>query len=500
MSDRNWYRSLYWRIGVGFVALLAVLLVAQGALFVWLTNGIWGSAYRTPSQLAAAAAQDVQNELARNPELSLDAYLNKQFRRPVQPFVAVLHDGRVGTNRGPDVLPGGFVEEAKHRLARGVRGELEWERSRDMPPRPRRAEFASIMDGEEEIGIVAVPRNPPPAFIGIREIAPMLALGGLALLAAGTAVSALLIFRPAHKRLRELEGVTVALREGRTDVRANEAGGDEVSALSRAFNRMAEDLQARATALAASDRARRQVLADVSHELMTPLSAIRGYVETLAMPELSIDEPTRRRYLGIVEEETHKLEAIIGDLLDLARLEGGGERLKTEAIDVRDLFERVADRHRPILCERHLTLDVRIEDGTPLISGDRARLEQALQNLAANAIRHTPDGGRITLHAAADEARVRIRVIDMGPGIPPEHLPHIFDRFYKADASRAGTRIPSGSGLGLSIVQAIVKRHGGDVHALNAPGGGAMFELWIPSGTQALAVAQSFSPARQAQT
>jgi two-component system, OmpR family, sensor kinase len=479
MSDRVWYSSLYWRIGVGFVALLAVLLLAQGALFLWLTKGIWGSAYRTPSQLASAAAQDVQTELARNPELRLDAYLAHRYRRPVQPFVIVLHDGRVGTNRGANLLPPGFLEEARRRLARGAAGELEWERSRDMP-RPRHAEYASIMDGEVEVGIVAVPRNPPPAFIGLREVAPMLTLAGLALLAAGAAVAALLIFRPAHKRLRELEGATVALREGRSDVRANEAGGDEVGALSRAFNRMADDLQARAAALTASDRARRQLLADVSHELMTPLAAIRGYVETLAMPELSIDEPTRRRYLNIVEEETHKLEAIIGDLLDVARLEGGGERLTMEAVDVRELFERVADRHRPVLCERRLTLDVRIDDSTPLVCGDRARLEQALQNLAANAIRHTPDGGRITLHAAPDAARVRIRVIDTGPGIPPEHLPHIFDRFYKADAARAGTRIPSGSGLGLSIVQAIVNRHGGEVCASNAPGGGAMFELWIP--------------------
>jgi two-component system, OmpR family, sensor kinase len=480
MSDRVWYSSLYWRIGVGFVALLAALLVAQGVLFLWLTYGIWGSAYRTPSQLATAAAQDLQNELVRNPEVSLSDYLAQRYRRPVQPFVVLLHDGRVGSNRGDKSLPPGFVEEARHRLARGARGELEWERSRDLS-RPRHAEYASIMDGDVEIGIVAVPRNPPPAFIGLREIAPMLILAGLALLAAGTAVSALLIFRPAHKRLRELEGATVALREGRTDVRANEAGGDEVSALSRAFNRMAEDLQARAAALAASDRTRRQLFADVSHELMTPLSAIRGYVETLAMPELSIDEPTRRRYLNIVEEETHKLEAIIGDLLDVARLEEGGERLKTEAIDARELFERVADRHRPVLRERRLTLDIRVEPATPRLSGDRARLEQALQNLAANGIRHTPDGGRITLHAARDRARVRIRVIDTGPGIPPEHLPRIFDRFYKVDQSRAGTRIPSGSGLGLSIVRAIVNRHGGEVSAANAPGGGAMFELWIPA-------------------
>jgi two-component system, OmpR family, sensor kinase len=480
MSERVWYSSLYWRIGVGFVALLAALLLAQGALFVWLTSGIWGSAYRTPSQLAAAAAQDVQSELARNPDVALDAYLSGRYRRPVQPFAVVLRDGRVGSNRGEKLLPRQFIDEARERLARGSRAEMEWERGHDMP-RPRRAEYASIMEGEIEVGIAAVPRNPPPAFIGLREIAPTLTLAGLALLAAGAAVSALLIFRPAHKRLRELAGVTVALGEGRTDVRANEAGGDEVSALSRAFNRMAEDLQARATALAASDRVRRQLLADVSHELMTPLSAIRGYVETLAMPELSIDEPTRRRYLGIVEEETHKLEAIIGDLLDVARLEDGGERLKTEAINVRELFERVADRHRPVICERRLTLDIRTDDGTPQLSGDRARIEQALQNLAANAIRHTPDGGRITLHAAPDDTRVKISVIDTGPGIPPEHLPHIFDRFYKVDASRAGTRIPSGSGLGLSIVRAIVNRHGGEVRASNAPGGGAMFELWIPA-------------------
>jgi signal transduction histidine kinase len=478
MSDRVWYSSLYWRIGVGFVALLAVLLLAQGALFLWLTSGIWRSAYRTPSQLAAAAAQDIQGELTRDPEVGLDGYVARRYRRPVQPFAVVLRDGRVGSNRGANLLPPGFLEQAKLRLARGARAEMDWERSHEMP---RRAEYASIMEGEMEVGVVAVPRNPPPAFIGLREIAPTLTLTGLALLAAGAAVSALLIFRPAHKRLRQLEGATVALREGRTDVRANEAGGDEVSALSRAFNRMAEDLQARAAALAASDRVRRQLLADVSHELMTPLSAIRGYVETLAMPELSIDEPTRRRYLAIVEEETHKLEAVIGDLLDVARLEGGGERLKTEAVDVRELFERVADRHRPVICERRLTLDIRVDDRTPRVSGDRARLEQALQNLAANAIRHTPDGGRVLLQAAPDDRRVKISVIDTGPGIPPEHLPHIFDRFYKVDASRAGTPIASGSGLGLSIVRAIANRHDGDVRASNAPGGGALFELWIPA-------------------
>src|SRR5204863_10074885 len=183
-----------------------------------------------------------------------------------------------------------------------------------------------------------------------------------------------------------LEEAARALGEGRTDVRANESGGDEVSALSVTFNTMADDLHARATALAESDRARRQLLADVSHELMAPLSAIRGYVETLSMRELTLDADTRTRYLGITHEESHKLEAIIGDLLDLARIEGGGYTIEPEEVLADDLFRRVADRHRPVLCERKVTLTTTTAPATAHIWGDADRLEQALQNLAANAI------------------------------------------------------------------------------------------------------------------
>ena len=134
-----------------------------------------------------------------------------------------------------------------------------------------------------------MPSGPPPLSVGLREMAPTLISVGIALLGVGAAIMALVIFRPTHRRLRSLEDAARALGEGRTDVRANESGGDEVSALSATFNTMAADLQARAAALAESDRARRQLLADVSHELMTPLSAIRGYVETLGMPELTLD-------------------------------------------------------------------------------------------------------------------------------------------------------------------------------------------------------------------
>ena len=494
MPERVWYKSLYWRIALGYIALLAVLMLVQTGLSVWVMDRMWGGSSRTAEQLADLVAQDLSAQLAASPEFNVEQHLRAQYGSGYQPFVVLMRgDARTLTNR-PNATPPNLPKEARGRLL-GRGGE--W--GRGGPPDSGRfgggepgrgpdgrrggpsAQLAYITVKEERVGVVAVPSGLPPLAVGLREAAPTLISVGIALLGLGAAIMSLVIFLPTHLRLRSLEEAARALGEGRTDVRANESGGDEVSALSATFNTMAADLQARATALAESDRARRQLLADVSHELMTPLSAIRGYVETLNMPELNLDADTRNRYLGITHEETHKLEAIIGDLLDLARIEGGGYTIEPEEVLADDLFRRVADRHRPGLCERKVTLTSRTAPGTPHIWGDADRLEQALQNLAANAIRHTPDGGEVALVAEPEGDRVRITVTDSGPGIPPEHLPHIFDRFYKADASRAGTHVPSGSGLGLSIVRAIVVRHGGDVHASNASSGGAVFTLVLPA-------------------
>ena len=474
MSDPVWYRSLYWRITFGFIALLAMLLLVQGLLFLWLTDRFVGSSTRTPAELARQVAAVVGAELERNPGVALEEFVRERFSHVFQPFLVVLRDGQRGSNR-PTGLPFEF--------GRTVQSRLRNDPGRGGPMRRDRfpTEYAPIIVGGVDVGLVAVPANPPPVFVALRELGPTLSWFGLGLLGLGATLTALLVFRPAHKRLRTLEQAARALGEGRTDVRAAETGGDEVSSLARTFNHMASDLESRAAALAQSDRARRQLLADVSHELMTPLSAIRGYVETLGMPDVPLDQDTRQRYLAIVEEETHKLEAIIGDLLDLARLEGGGERLRSEPVSVKDLFARVADRHEPSIRERGITLELEVAPDTPEIRGDAGRLEQALQNVAANAIRHTPAGGRVVLRASPDEGGVKITVRDSGQGIPPEHLPRVFDRFYKVDAARAGTAVPSGSGLGLSIVRAIVETQGGAVTAANAPEGGAIFELRLPA-------------------
>jgi len=519
-----WYRSLYWRIGLGFIALLASVLLVQAVLVLWMTGQAdnWFP-IRSPFRLVTLVARDVSNALTRDPNLPLESYVRDEFAHIFQPFFIVMSDGRVIHSREGRVPPG-VVRAARERLGVAARFPSDTP-SGGMPPRPpgeqqrppddqhgppgdhlrssaepqrpglerpRRSpgdgllrpmegrgpvdpleESAPILVDGSTVGLVVVSMRGQPLLF-VRQFGPMLALIGLTLLVSGAAIGSLVIFGPARKRMRGLEQAAAALGSGRTSVRAPENGDDEVSALARAFNRMA-------SALEISDAARRRLLADVSHELRTPLTAIRGYVETLSMPELDFDEATRTRYLRIVGDETHKLEAIVGDLLDLSRLESGGMRLDRQRVAVSKLFERVKDRHEPVLLDKRVSLETAIEPDAGEVAGDPRRLEQALQNLAANAVRHSPGGGRVSFCASRDGDRVRITVRDTGPGIPGEHLPHIFDRFYKVQASRSAGQNPAGSGLGLSIVKAIVEQHGGTVSASNHPEGGAVFEVVLPA-------------------
>jgi signal transduction histidine kinase len=511
MSDPVWYRSLYWRIAVGFVALLATLLVAQGLVFAWMTGrmtDVFPS--RSPAQVAAAMANDAAEALADPAVTDVKAYISSRYSSSFRGFVVAFADGRVlESQRVPP--PPGLDRLVRGRLS-AARQELDparaRSRARDGGPgrrgggpsidgrgaggrggffgrggNPGGIEFARVVLNGEIVGMVGVPVESPPLYVTLRALGPALAVVALILLGTGTAVAALVIVGPTRRRLQQLQGAAVALGAGQPGVRAPESGGDEVTSLSRAFNEMASQLDSRTAALEQADRTRRQLLADVSHELMTPLAAIRGYVETLSMDDLRLDEAARSRYLAIVNEEAGRLEHIIGDLLDLARLEGGGGALRIERLSVDQLLERVRDRHGRVLAERHITLTTRREPGLEDMLADPNRLEQVLQNLVANALRHTPEGGVVSVEASkagAERDAVAIVVQDSGPGIPAQHLPHVFDRFYKVDESRAGTEMPSGSGLGLSIVRAIVSRHGGTVTASNADGGGARFEVLLP--------------------
>jgi signal transduction histidine kinase len=544
----KWYHSLYWRIAIGVIGCLALLLVVQGVLFVWLVGRLGAVPNQPPDRFAQTVAFDVSQALERDPSLNVEKYLHDEYSRDAQPFFVVLAEGKTiaiagtfpdqmiddararltatrgreqqfgrgmfGRERGP-FRPGGGPPPPFERGDQGPptgygdpgprfgRGEPGQPFGRSEPgqpfgrgepgphlPRPfpgpygrgergdarggafRGSRPAPILAQNHVAGLVVVPPEPPFRFLLIRY-APALGSVAFITLVVGALIATVAIFGPARRRLRAVEQAARALGGGDLTARAPAGGTDEVAAVATAFNAMADDLAARAEALAASDRARRQLLADVSHELTTPVTAMRGYLETLTMPGFAVDEPTRARYLGIIGDETARLERIIGDLLELARLEGGGGSFSLADVDVRQLFDRVAARHERTAATADVTIAVVVEPGAGQVRGDAGRLEQALQNLAANALRYSPTGSAVELRARRDDGGITLTVTDAGPGIAPEHLPRVFDRFYKAEesrAARAGSGGAGGSGLGLSIVKAIAGRHGATVAVDSEPG------------------------------
>jgi signal transduction histidine kinase len=494
-GNRSVARSLYWRIGFGFIFFLAITLILQVGLFIWVageTEG--GMPERMGRDFAELVASEFEAALERDPQLDLRAYAERRVKELHRPAAIIFPDGTAVAPEGTEVPRGMRFPGPFRRRGGGPGGPGP----RDRPPRkfegpppgggppdgagmrmfgpPRRGPVMEPIQHND--AVVAMVWVPP--LTGLRRVADTigtpLALGGLLLLIGGTALAALVIFRPAQARLRALEDAARRFGEGDLTARAPAIGGDEVAAVAEAFNRMAGDLAVRQAQLVEADRARRQLLADVSHELMTPMTAIRGYAETLALPQFVPATKEGQRAVKVIQEEGERIERLIGDLLDLARFEAGGLSLAQENVDVDELFERAAERHAMTAQDKGVSIIVEPHDDIRLI-GDSHRLEQAVQNLAANALRHTPQGGTVRLGARLDDGTVKITVADNGVGIPPEHLPHVFDRFYKADQSRLQS---GGSGLGLSIVKAIVERHGGTVSARSRQGVETVFEISLP--------------------
>jgi two-component system sensor histidine kinase BaeS len=415
---------------------------------------------RSPNNLATAVAADLGSALEGNPDLDLSAYLLDRYGpEPWRVFV-VMRNGRMAGNSA-QILSDDIRRSAESAL---TRTDL---RQGDAQPRlSGPVVTAPIQIGNELRGLVVLP--PPPPGGVLRDVGRLLSLPGTLLLIVATLAAVLVIFGPARRRLSALEDAAELLGAGDLTARAPQNGGDEIARVARAFNRMAAELAARDEALRTSDRLRRQMLADVSHELKTPLTAMRGYIETLRMPEVVLDPERRARYFETVDRETRRLERIVKDLLDLARYENGVVTLDARVFDVERVFQHVVRRHEHDAQSRGVVMLVEVADVTGQVVGDPDRIEQVIDNLAANALRHTPPGGTIELRAAAAEGSTVLSVADSGEGIAPEHVPHIFDRFYKVDPARAeGT---GGSGLGLSITKAIVERHGGTIRVTSTPG------------------------------
>ncbi|MFN3974218.1 MAG: sensor histidine kinase, partial [Dehalococcoidia bacterium] len=220
---------------------------------------------------------------------------------------------------------------------------------------------------------------------------------------------------------------------------------------------------------------RREFVANVSHQLRTPLASMRAALETLEEGALE-DPDAARSFLGGVKREVERMERIVLELLDLSRLESGQVALHLAPVSVDVVVQEVAERFSPLAQQAGLSLYTQVPPDTPPVLADRDKLVQALSNLLDNAIKFTPAGGKVWLRVQAQDSQVAFVVEDTGIGIAPEHLPHIFERFYKAHR----THQDPGAGLGLAIVKHIAQAHGGSVAVESREGEGSRFTLCLP--------------------
>ena len=254
------------------------------------------------------------------------------------------------------------------------------------------------------------------------------------------------------------------LAAGRRDTRVDTDGPGELRTLAEAFNGMADHLDR-------EDRLRRNLVADVAHELRTPLAILQGSTEALLD---GVDQPTPEA-LGSLNDEVNRLRRLVGDLETLAAAEAAGLRPRTDPVDLVDVATSAADLLRPLADDRGSTLTVDVEPAA--VIGDADRLHQIAVNLIANALKFTPAGGAITISTRSDGTSARLEVLDNGPGIPDPDLPHVFERFWRgANGEKA-----SGSGIGLAVVSELVAVHQGTVTAGNVPGGGARLTVTMPA-------------------
>ncbi|MCK4274412.1 MAG: HAMP domain-containing protein [Dehalococcoidales bacterium] len=333
----------------------------------------------------------------------------------------------------------------------------------------------SPMMGTGTIGVLRISHGESPDInraalqITYRTIGRFFLWAGL--LAVGIAL--LLTFILSRRILAPVKALSSAAREfgkGNFSRRVDSKGKGEVGELARSFNSMADNLEH-------TERLRRDMVADVAHELRTPLSNLRGYLEAIKDAVIKPDEAT----IHSLNEEASTLSRLIDDLQELSLADAGELKLIIQPEDVSRLIKETVTALQAKAAAKGLTISADLPDGLPEVNIDSHRIRQVLHNLLENAVAHTGQGGRITVTARHRDDKVYISVADTGEGIPADDLPMVFERFYRVDKSRA--RATGGSGLGLTIARRLVEAHGGTIDVESQPGQGSTFTFTLPIQT-----------------
>jgi signal transduction histidine kinase len=302
-------------------------------------------------------------------------------------------------------------------------------------------------------------------------------------------IGAVLLSRRLTSRLTRLTRDMAVFRQQSLDENADSIADevdrlsgrhDEVDELRITFDRMAARIEEQIVKLEDQDRLRREMVANVSHDLRTPLTHLHGYLETLALKDSTLDPEQKREYLDIALQHAQRLGRLVSDLFDLAKLDALEEPLERERMPIGELVQDIAQKYRLPAEDRGVALSAELAGELLWISADVGLIERALENVLDNALRYTPEGGQIHIRLQPHGDWLQIVVRDTGPGIAAGELPQVFERFHRVNSSVSGSE-NRGAGLGLAIAKRAVELHGGNIHCESQIGEGTTFRFELPA-------------------
>lgn len=280
------------------------------------------------------------------------------------------------------------------------------------------------------------------------------------------------------QRIQLLKNAAENIAHGELSTRVPVQGHDEVAGLAKTFNQMAEQLQESDSKQRELEHMRRDLIAWVGHDLQTPLTSVRAILEALSDGVVE-DPETASRYLRTAQRDVNSLSALIDDLFQMAQLDTGGFPLDRQNASLNDLVSDTLESFTEPAKQREIKLEGNVEYNVDPVNMDTQAIGRALNNLIGNALRHTPDQGRVSVWAHRTGKGIEVTISDTGEGIREEDLPYVFESFYRGDAARSRSR-GTGAGLGLAIVRGIVQAHGGAIRVESKPGRGTLFTFNIP--------------------
>ncbi len=465
------FRNLNFRLLISYVLVILVCLTLVGlGLLVFLrTSPLWTNLITLRLEAAARATMPALRPAADSPEALPDLLAEAAEKQEVRTLLVdnknVVRFDSAGAWTGEQLEEFSRTPSAQDR----VQGTF-------IAPNGSRWVFVGRViptsGDSRQLALFVAPRLAVLVWFADNLLQPLVRAGIVALVL--SALLALLISRSISKPLRRVAGAAEAIARGETGTRAPISGPSEVRALARSFNQMADQVES-------THQSQRDFVANVSHELKTPLTSIQGFSQALLDGTASTPDSTART-ARVIHQEAERMRRMVDDLLVLARFDAGQVTLARDQVELGPLLRGCVEKLTPQAQTARVTLALDVPEQL-VVTGDADRLAQVFANLIDNSVAHTPAEGKVTIamRRAAENA-VEITVTDTGEGIPPEALSRVFERFYQVDKSRKRAHARSrGAGLGLAITKEIVEAHGGAITAESVVGLGSKFTVRLPT-------------------